>query len=172
MAAAAYPCVTGTVHRTLGPPAGHLRNKPTSLEIPFRSGPRNCGQSDPCAAGSREATPAAPAPMIQRRRVYIQHVSSCVEKNHTFDCSITRYSGLKICRIGAFFVGDPPAVGFRPVMQACDANWGVKWTLCGIVRYLFSVCCGNSAKFCDAKSRGIFDAWVVVGMPGAVVADV
>src|SRR5450759_2694782 len=91
MAAAAYPCATGTDHRTLGPPAGHLRNKPISLEMPFRSGPRNCVQSDPCAAGSREATPAAPAPMIQLRRVCIQILSSCVEKNHIFDCSITRY---------------------------------------------------------------------------------
>src|ERR1017187_6306322 len=96
MAAAAYPCVTGTDHRTLGPPAGHLRNRPVSLEMPFRSGPRNCVQSDPCAAGSREATPAAPAPMIQPRRVYIQNFSSCVEKNNTFARSITRYSGLNI----------------------------------------------------------------------------
>src|ERR1019366_2215592 len=100
MAAAAYPCVTGTDHRTLGPPAGHLRSKPVSLEMPLRSGPRNCGQSDPCAAGSREATPAAPAPIIQPRRVYIQAFSMCVEKNNTFACSITRYSGLKICRNG------------------------------------------------------------------------
>src|ERR1039457_2736368 len=90
MAAAAYPCVTGTDHRTLGPAAGHLRNRPVSLEMPFRSGPRNCVQSDPCAAGSREATPAAPAPMIQPRRVYIQDFSSCVEKNNTFARSITR----------------------------------------------------------------------------------
>src|ERR1039457_5566953 len=96
MAAAAYPCVTGTDHRTLGPAAGHLRNRPVSLEMPFRSGPRNCVQSDPCAAGSREATPAAPTPMIQPRRVYIQDFSSCVEKNNTFARSITRYSGLKI----------------------------------------------------------------------------
>src|ERR1035438_8437720 len=97
MAAAAYPWVTGTDHRTLGPPAGHLRSKPVSLEMPLRSGPRNCVQSDPCAAGSRAATPAAPAPMIQPRRVYIQAFSMCVEKNNTFACSITRYSGLKIC---------------------------------------------------------------------------
>src|ERR1039457_4665082 len=97
MAAAAYPCVTGTDHQTLGPAAGHLRSKPVSLEMPFRSGPRNCVQSDPCAAGSWEATPAAPAPMIQLRLVYIQTVSTCVEKNNTFARSITRYSGLKAC---------------------------------------------------------------------------
>src|ERR1035438_10377588 len=96
MAAAAYPCVTGTDHRILGPAAGHLRNRPVSLEMLVRSGPRNCVQSDPCAAGSREATPAAPTPMIQPRRVYIQTFSSCVEKNNTFARSITRYSGLKI----------------------------------------------------------------------------
>src|ERR1035438_6916666 len=97
MAAAAYPCVTGTDHRTLGPPAGHLRSKPVSLEMPFRSGPRNWVQSDPCAAaGSRAATPAAPAPTTQAHTVYIQAFSMCVEKNNTFSCSITRYSGLKI----------------------------------------------------------------------------
>src|ERR1035437_9001704 len=96
MAAAAYPCVTETDHRTLGPPAGHLRSKPVSLEMPLRSGPRNCVQSDPCAAGSREATPAAPTPIIQSRRVYIQNFSSSVEKNNTFDRSITRYSGLMV----------------------------------------------------------------------------
>src|ERR1019366_3323139 len=101
MAAAAYPCVTGTDHRTLGPAAGHLRSKPISLEMPLRSGPRNCVQSDPCAAGSREATPAAPAPMIQFRLVYIQTVSTCVEKNNTFARSITRYSGLKVCGQGS-----------------------------------------------------------------------
>src|ERR1035441_10833282 len=89
MAAAAYPCVTGTDHRILGPAAGHLRNRPVSLEMLVRSGPRNCVQSDPCAAGSREATPAAPTPMIQPRRVSIQNFSSCVEKNNTFARSIT-----------------------------------------------------------------------------------
>src|ERR1035438_7284522 len=102
MAAAAYPCVTGTDHRTLGPPAGHLRSKPVSLEMPFRSGPRNCVQSNPCAAGSRGATPAAPAPMIQLRLVYIQTVSTCVEKNNTFARSITRYSALKIREVERF----------------------------------------------------------------------
>src|ERR1035438_5502302 len=109
MAAAAYPWVTGTDHSTLGPAAGHLRKRPVSLEMLFRSGPRNWVQSDPCAAGNREATPTAPAPMIQPRRVYIQNVSSCVEKNNTFARSITRYSGLKIRGNGTFFV---PAEGF------------------------------------------------------------
>src|SRR5450759_5198075 len=112
MAAAAYPWVTGTDHSTLGPPAGHLRNKPISLEMLLRSGPRNWVQSDPCgAAGSREATPAAPTPIIQSRRVYIQNVSSCVEKNHTFDCSITRYSGLKICRLSLIHISEPTRLG-------------------------------------------------------------
>jgi VIT1/CCC1 family predicted Fe2+/Mn2+ transporter len=41
--------------------------------------------------------------MIQPRRVYIQAFSMCVEKNNTFACSITRYSGLKICRSGTSF---------------------------------------------------------------------
>src|SRR5450759_542808 len=105
MDAAAYPWVTGTDHSTLGPPASHLRNSPVSLEMLFRSGPRNCGQSDACAAGSREATPAAPIPMIQPRRVYIQNFLLVCRKEPHVDCSITRYSGLKICRIGAFFAG-------------------------------------------------------------------
>src|ERR1035441_7278455 len=87
MAAPAYPCATGTDHRTLGPPAGHLRKRPVSLEMLFRSGPRNCVQSDPCAAGSREATPAAPTPIIQPRRVYIQKDLFSVEKYNTASIS-------------------------------------------------------------------------------------
>src|ERR1019366_3675983 len=128
MAAAAYPCVTGTDHNTLGPAASHLRSRPVSLEMLLRSGPRNCGQSDPCAAGSREATPAAPAPMIQPRRVYIQNFSSCVEKNNTFASSITRYSGLKRWKSRDVSWAQWGGIkvcsgrGFRPVTQSCNAN--------------------------------------------------
>src|SRR4029453_2529916 len=34
-----------TRQTSFGPPSGHLSSSPVSAEIPFRCGPRNCGQS-------------------------------------------------------------------------------------------------------------------------------
>src|SRR5258706_472581 len=47
---------TEVFHNCLGPPAGHWDNQSVSREMPFRSGPRQCGQSAPKADVSLSKT--------------------------------------------------------------------------------------------------------------------
>src|SRR5947209_8879842 len=51
-----------------GPSLGHSLSKPVSREIPFRRGPRHCGQS--AAPANTQKTPSA-APTTSNHRVFI-----------------------------------------------------------------------------------------------------
>src|SRR5262249_24204673 len=62
-----------TFHKTFGPAAGQVVNRPVSAEAPLRLGPRNCGQS----AAPRAAVIASSAVAARMRWMRAGMIFSC-----------------------------------------------------------------------------------------------